>query len=142
VRVIFGVDSRAEHCFGARALAAPAQEKANPVCDCVFREFLVGFDWNSAGLSPDARRIIDDAASYYRRQAVKPRRINIGANSDASESKDIAQRRVVAVEDQLISAGVPRQIIAVTAYGDRHPLVPASQDAKDARNRMTAISLD
>jgi OOP family OmpA-OmpF porin len=123
------------------APAAPAQ----PVVQAPSapRTYLVFFDWNRADLTTRAREIIGEAAQNTRR--VSATRIEVAGHADRSGTpaynQRLSQRRADAVAAELVSRGVSRSDIGVTAFGESRPLVATADGVREPQNRRVEIVL-
>lgn len=105
--------------------------------------YLVFFDWDRADLSARAREIIGEAVVNARR--VSTTRIEVAGHADRSGSaaynQRLSQRRADAVVAELLARGVSRGEIAVTAFGERRPVVPTADGVREPQNRRVEIVL-
>ncbi len=132
--------------FGApRPAAAPvaAQQPAPPPAPEVARTYLVFFDFNRADLTGRAREIIAQAANASR--TARATRVEVAGHADRSGSPQynqrLSQRRAEAVASELVSRGVNRSDIGVTAFGESRPLVPTADGVREPQNRRVEIVL-
>jgi outer membrane protein OmpA-like peptidoglycan-associated protein len=109
----------------------------------IARTYLVFFDFNRADLTGRAREIIGEAAQNSRR--VGPTRVEVAGHADRSGSPQynqrLSQRRAEAVASELVSRGVNRSDIGVTAFGESRPLVPTADGVREPQNRRVEIVL-
>ena len=108
-----------------------------------FRYILFAFD--SAQLSPVARREVERFALVLNHSRVLRRSVTVEGHADSIGSDayntELSRRRATAVAEELITHGVRRDRVAVEAYGERRPLAPNTHtDGTDnpagrARNR-------
>ena len=107
------------------------------------RTYLVFFDFNRADLTGRAREIIGEAAQNSRR--VQSTRIEVAGHADRSGSPQynqrLSQRRAEAVASELVSRGVNRSDIGVTAFGESRPLVATADGVREPQNRRVEIVL-
>jgi outer membrane protein OmpA-like peptidoglycan-associated protein len=99
------------------ALLLPALVAAQPSPDArwsSYRDFW--FDYGSAVLDSSQRDNIRDAVNYLHQHPSY--RLAIDAGADAADS--LRSRRVAAIRDALIAAGVPKYKIQEGLYGDEH----------------------
>jgi len=91
-----------------------------------FRNILFQFD--SALLSPEARREVERFAFVLNDPRVQRRRVTLEGHADAigtaAYNLELSRRRATMVADELIAHGVRRNRVAVEAYGERHPVAP------------------
>ena len=107
------------------------------------RSYEVLFALGSAALDAQGRRTIGEAAQAA--QTGQDARIEVSGNTDTSGSpaanQALSERRAKAVTDALVRAGVTKDNIAVTAFGDTKPQVPTGPGIVEARNRRVEILL-
>ena len=123
--------------------APPAPAPAVAPAPGVARTYLVFFDWDRADLTTRAREIIGEAAQNARR--VSSTRIEVAGHADRSGTPQynqrLSQRRAEAVASELVSRGVGRNDIAITAFGESRPLVPTADGVREPQNRRVEIVL-
>ena len=108
-----------------------------------FRYILFAFD--SAQLSPVARREVERFALVLNHSRVLRRSVTVEGHADSIGSDayntELSRRRATAVAEELMAHGVRRDRVAVEAYGERRPVAPNTHtDGTDnpagrARNR-------
>jgi OmpA-OmpF porin, OOP family len=107
------------------------------------RTYLVFFDWDRADLTARAREIVAEAAQNARR--VQSTRIEVAGHADRSGSPQynqrLSQRRADAVAAELVSRGIDRSEVVVTAFGESRPLVQTADGAREPQNRRVEIVL-
>ncbi len=134
------------------ALLAPAvayaQQSAEPVTAAVSGQiapgkYLVFFKLNQAALTPDAVRVVGEAAQEYKRTGAA--RITATGYTDLSGSpaynQALSERRAAAVQGELVGLGVPASVITVVGEGENDPLVPTADGVREARNRRVEIEI-
>ncbi len=131
--------------FGAPRPVAPAvaDTPVAPRPPEVARTYLVFFDWNRADLTDRARQIIGEAANASR--TARATRIEVAGHADRSGTPQynqrLSQRRAEAVASELVSRGVSRNDIGVTAFGESRPLVQTADGVREPQNRRVEIVL-
>jgi len=107
------------------------------------RTYLVFFDWDRADLTNRARQIVGEAATASTR--VQTTRIEVQGNADRSGTalynQRLSLRRAQVVAAELVRHGVPKQEIAIHAFGDTRPLVPTAAGVREPQNRRVEIIL-
>lgn len=108
-----------------------------------FRYILFAFD--SAQLSPVARREVERFALVLNHSRVLRRSVTVEGHADSIGSDayntELSRRRATAVAEELVAHGVRRDRVAVEAHGERRPVAPNTHsDGTDnpagrARNR-------
>jgi outer membrane protein OmpA-like peptidoglycan-associated protein len=116
-------------------IAAPAPAPA--------RTYLVFFDWDRADLSGRARQIIAEAAQASTH--VQLTQIEVSGYADrtgtAQYNLGLSRRRADNVAAELVRLGVPKNVIAIQAFGDTHLLVPTGPGVREPQNRRVEIVL-
>lgn len=84
------------------------------------RNYVLFFRFDSAALSPEAHKIVDQAVEGI--EAMKPHTIAIAGYTDkigsAARNQRLAQRRIAAVEDALKSANVDPKLFLRISLGE------------------------
>jgi len=116
-------------------MAAPAPAPA--------RTYLVFFDWDKYDLTDRAKAIIAEAAQNSTK--VQTTRIQVNGFTDTSGTPEynmgLSIRRANSVKAQLITDGVPANIISIEGFGDTHLLVPTGPGVREPQNRRVEIIL-
>jgi len=99
-----------------------------------FRNVLFAFD--SADLTPQARRQIERMAFVLNHPQATTRRVTLEGHADAigtdSYNLDLSRRRAESVAQELVAGGVRRDRLAVEAFGKHRPVAPNTMpDGKD-----------
>ena len=116
-------------------IAAPAPAAA--------RTYLVFFDWDRADLTARARQIIAEAAQASTH--VQLTQIEVSGYADrtgtAQYNLALSRKRADNVASELVRLGVPKNAIAIQAFGDTHLLVPTAEGVREPQNRRVEIVL-
>lgn len=115
--------------------AAPAPAKRRIVLRGVH------FDFNAASLRPDARAVLDEAASTLREAAsvrVAVEGHTDGVGSDAYNLR-LSERRAQTVGDELTRQGIDAGRIAIAGLGETKPV--ASNDTEEGRAQNRRVEL-
>jgi OmpA-OmpF porin, OOP family len=116
---------------------APAPRAETP------KDFLVFFDWSKATLTPEARKIIADAAAQAKAAGVKS--IKVTGFTDRSGPADynlhLSVRRAESVRAEFVRLGIPAGNIAIEGRGEEDPLVPTADGVREPQNRRASIAL-
>jgi OOP family OmpA-OmpF porin len=135
VRYAFNVPTPALPAVAPARAAMPTAEPS--------RSYLVFFDWDKATLTERARGIVKEAAANAAR--VRHTRIDVNGNADASGTpaynQGLSMRRAQAVAAELVTDGMAKADITITAAGDTKPLVPTAPGAREPQNRRVEIVL-
>jgi OOP family OmpA-OmpF porin len=117
------------------AQAAPAPAPAQP------RNFLVFFDFNKSTLTPDAMKIVEQAATEFKKSGKS--RVDLIGHADRSGNDRynlaLSVRRAEAVKAALVKQGLTLGAITVTGKGESVPLVPTADGAREPQNRRVEI---
>jgi outer membrane protein OmpA-like peptidoglycan-associated protein len=104
--------------------------------------FTTCFDLDRADITPDGRRIIEQAAANAR--AGNASRITVVGHADTSGSSvhndRLSAQRAEAVRQALIAAGVPAGAIEARGVGETNLAVPTPDQMREPRNRCVVIS--
>jgi outer membrane protein OmpA-like peptidoglycan-associated protein len=124
--------------LGAHAQTAPA---APPVEASIPHSYLVFFDFDKADLTPEALKVVDQAAANA--AAGKVTKIEATGYTDTVGSEAynmrLSRRRALAVSSELEKQGVPADEIAIFAKGKHDLLVPTADGVKEPQNRRVQI---
>lgn len=116
----------------------PAQPPAPPATP---RSYLVFFDFDKSDLTPEAMRIVDEAAKDA--APTKVTRIELTGHTDTVGSDAynmrLSRRRAESVAAELEKQGIPSNDIAIFAKGKRDLLVPTADGVREAQNRRVQI---
>lgn len=147
--LLFGVTYK----FGAAAapapapapmpVAAPAPMPAPKPAPQVAKNYMVFFDFDKALVTPEASRVIQQAAAAAKSNAST--RIDLTGHTDLAGSDKynmaLSLKRANAVKAQLVSQGVPADQIVVVAKGKSAPLVVTPDGVREPQNRRVEIVL-
>ncbi len=107
------------------------------------RNFLVFFEFAKSDVTPEANRVIIQAADSAKAGNVT--RINVTGHADragsAAYNQALSRRRASAVMDALVRRGISRNQIFVFARGESQPLVATRDGVREAQNRRVEIVL-
>lgn len=123
------------------AAPAPAPVAAKPAA--VQKQFLVFFDFNKADITPEASKVITQAADAAKKGSVS--RVALTGHADRSGSDKynmaLSLKRANAVKDQLVKQGIPADQISVVGKGESEPLVATPDGVREPQNRRVEIVL-
>lgn len=118
----------------------PAQPAAVPAAE---HKFEVYFNFDRYNLTPEAKRIIDQAAATVKQQPST--HVDVVGKTDtvgsAAYNKRLSDRRAQAVVAELVAQGVPHDRITASGVGKTELPVPTPQGVREARNRVAEITL-
>ncbi|NNL84720.1 MAG: OmpA family protein, partial [Myxococcales bacterium] len=104
----------------------------------------VNFDFDRAEIRPDARIVLDEAASQL--SQCKVGAITVAGHTDSTGpeayNQGLSERRASSVADYLASQGVSRSRLQPVGYGESQPV--ASNGTRDGRalNRRVELNLE
>lgn len=112
---------------------------------CAFGEEIrlqgVGFELNSATLTPQSVSVLDDAADTLRKHP--DMKVEAQGYTDASGDDgynlSLSERRAQAVRDYLISRGAAADNITARGYGEANPIADNGTKAGRAQNRRVTL---
>jgi hypothetical protein len=104
-------------------------------------QFVVFFPTDEATLSPDAARVVDEAAAEYQQTGVAQIVVTGHTDTTGSAAYNLAlsERRAAMVADELIRRGVPATDIVTVGRGEEDLLVPTADGVNEPRNRRVEI---
>jgi peptidoglycan-associated lipoprotein len=104
---------------------------------------MVFFEFDSAHLTPDARRILDQNAEFLRAQPGV--RVLIEGHCDERGTQEynlhLGERRAEAARQYLISKNVPADQLHTISWGEERPLVAGSGEQAWSRNRRVQFQV-
>jgi hypothetical protein len=105
--------------------------------------YVVYFDFDRATLTPDGRRVIDQAIAAARNGG-NPL-IRVDGHTDTAGANDyniaLSNRRADAVADYMVAQGIPAEEIQVAGEGEQNPAVPTGDGVPNGPNRRVVILL-
>ena len=105
--------------------------------------FLVFFDWDKYNLTPEARRVVGEAAQAY--QASGRSTIVATGYTDLSGppayNYKLSERRAASVKAELVRLGIPATSITTIVRGENDPLVPTADGVREPQNRRVEIQM-
>jgi OmpA-OmpF porin, OOP family len=123
-----------------RAIPASATLKRDDIAQT---GFVVLFDLDSAKLSEDGARILDDAVATAKRLGAAM--VRIAGHADRSGTRPhnarLSLRRADIVADAFTAAGIDGSAIRMEALGEDNPVVPTPDGMVEPRNRRVEIGI-
>jgi len=101
------------------------------------------FDFNSYALKPEAKKVLDEVASYvvntpYQKVVVEGHTDDVGSED---YNLKLSRQRARSVADYLIAKGVDPEKVEVVGYGESKPKYPNTTEENRAKNRRVEIKL-
>lgn len=122
---------------------APAPQAISPSAPVATQTFVVYFDTGRATLTPQGRRVADDAVAAFKRSNAT--HIAIAGYTDtvgsAPTNEALSRRRAETVRDYLVGRGVPLSEMTVGWHGENDLQVPTGNDVPQAHNRRVVINI-
>jgi outer membrane protein OmpA-like peptidoglycan-associated protein len=107
----------------------------------VARSYQVFFDFNKSDLTPEAVKVVDQAAANA--APAKVTRIDVTGHTDTVGSDAynmrLSRRRAESVAAELEARGIPASEIAIFAKGKKDLLVPTADGVREPQNRRVQI---
>jgi outer membrane protein OmpA-like peptidoglycan-associated protein len=123
--------------FGTQPALAQSEAKA-----CVAGPWIVSFEFDSDGITPQAAAILDDAASKYAKCGEA--QVSIAGHTDRKGNDQynvgLSQRMAANVRSYLAGRGVPDGVMTTEAFGESRPLVNTKDGVREPRNRRVEIT--
>jgi OOP family OmpA-OmpF porin len=126
-----------------RAPAAPPKAPP-PVQPKAPKQFIVFFGFNKSNLTPEAARVVADAAAAAKEYGSAS--IMVVGHTDTVGSpaynNALSMRRSGAVKDGLIGNGIPASAISTAGRGESELMVQTGDGVKEPQNRRATIDLN
>lgn len=107
------------------------------------QNFIVFFDFDKADLTPEARKVLDQAAQYAKANGKAT--IDVTGYTDLSGTvaynQRLSERRARAVAQYLEHLGIPHQAIVEAGRGKTNPRVPTADGVREPQNRRVEIQM-
>jgi OmpA-OmpF porin, OOP family len=109
----------------------------------VATSYLLFFDWDRAGMPPEAQAIVRDAAAAIKSSGTDKVVVTgfTDSSGNAKYNMRLSERRAEAVKEELIKNGVPADIITAQGRGEEVPIVPTGANEREPQNRRVRIEL-
>jgi outer membrane protein OmpA-like peptidoglycan-associated protein len=139
----FGPEAKPAPAPAPVPVAAPAPMPAPKPAPMVAKNYIVFFDFDKAVITPEAAKVIQQAAAAAK-QGASPR-IDLTGHTDLAGTDKYNQalslKRANAVKEQLVKLGLSAEQIGVVAKGKSQPLVPTADGVREPQNRRVEIVL-
>ncbi len=103
----------------------------------------VHFNLDSHNLKPEARRVVECWASYFKSKSGQA--VLIAGNADERGTREynlgLGDRRANSVKSYLVALGIQARRIRTISYGKERPIDPGSSESSWAKNRNALASL-
>jgi iron complex outermembrane receptor protein len=133
----FNAGSMATETKAAAYVPPPVMAAAAPVA----HSYQVFFDFNKSDLTPEAVKVVDQAAANA--APAKVTRIDVTGHTDTVGSDAynmrLSRRRAESVAAELEARGIPSSEIAIFAKGKKDLLVPTADGVREPQNRRVQI---
>lgn len=105
--------------------------------------FLLFFDWDRAGMPPEAKAIVADAAAAIQSSGVQKVTVTgfTDTSGNATYNMRLSQQRAEAVKAELVRNGVPAGIVTTEGRGEELLIVPTGPNVREPQNRRVRIEL-
>jgi OmpA-OmpF porin, OOP family len=104
-------------------------------------QFQVLFDFNSAALTPEARKTVGDIGAAYKKY--NPATVMVVGHTDTSGVGDsniaLSQKRAETVANALTKEGVAQNKMRIEAYGEERPKQKTGDGVKEQQNRRVDV---
>jgi outer membrane receptor protein involved in Fe transport len=110
----------------------------------VARSYMVFFDFNKSDLTPDATKIVDQAAKNAAPAKVTQLTVTGHTDTVGSDAYNmrLSRRRAETVAAELEKQGIPSSEIEIVAKGKKDLLVPTKDGVREPQNRRVQIVYD
>ncbi len=124
-------------------VAAPAPMPAPKPAPVAVKNYLVFFDFDKAQITPEAARIIQQAAAASKSSGAV--RVDLTGHTDRSGgdayNMALSLKRANAVKEQLVKLGLTADQITVVGKGETAPMVATPDGVREPQNRRVEIVL-
>ncbi|MEQ1866305.1 MAG: OmpA family protein [Micropepsaceae bacterium] len=124
--------------------AAPPRAAEPPTPGRAPKQFIVFFGFNKSNLTPEAARVVADAAAAAKEYGSAS--IMVVGHTDSSGSsaynQSLSMRRSQAVKDGLAANGVPGSMVSTGGRGEAELMVQTGDGVKEPQNRRATIDLN
>jgi OmpA-OmpF porin, OOP family len=108
------------------------------------KQFIVFFGFNKSNLTPEAARVVADAAAAAKEYGSAS--ISVVGHTDTSGSdtynQALSMRRSAAVKDGLVGQGIPVSMVSTSGRGEAELMVQTGNGVKEPQNRRATMDLN
>jgi len=122
--------------------SAPSAPDSPPqTVDNLAGPFMLFFDWDSSGVSPQAAAVLDLVIAIHRSIPADPILIigHADRSGPAGTNLRLSRHRAEQVKAYLVRHGVPAAMTRISAFGESHPLNETPDGRRDRENRRVEI---
>lgn len=139
------IDDARDNFFAALGELKPATETSQAAPAPVeTTSTVLYFPFDATALTETAKAAINELASYLKSAGNVT--ININGHADRAGSDDynmkLSEQRAKLVEDALLEAGVPKEILHYFAFGESDPKQPTDDGQREPLNRRVEIFIE
>jgi outer membrane protein OmpA-like peptidoglycan-associated protein len=113
-----------------------------PIPACIDGPFVVYFDWANDEIGPQARAVLDNAASAY--QICRQAQVIVAGHADRSGpdpyNVGLSQRRATNVRAYLAGRGIPDGAMTTVALGESRLQIDTADGVREPLNRRVEIT--
>jgi OmpA-OmpF porin, OOP family len=103
--------------------------------------FIIFFDWDKSVITPEADKILTDAAEAFK--STGQASLQLAGHADKSGTdgynEALSGRRSSAAIKRLVALGVPESAISSSSFGEGKPLVDTADGVREPQNRRVEI---
>ena len=108
------------------------------------KQFIVFFGFNKSNLTPEAARVVADAAAAAKEYGSAS--ISVVGHTDTSGSdaynQALSMRRSQTVKDGLVAQGIPGSMVSTSGRGEAELMVQTGNGVKEPQNRRATMDLN
>jgi OmpA-OmpF porin, OOP family len=103
--------------------------------------FIIFFDWDKSVITPEADKILTDAADAYKSTGQVAIQLAGHADKSGTDSYNeaLSGRRSNAATKRLVALGVPESAISSSSFGEGKPMVETADGVREPQNRRVEI---
>ncbi len=105
--------------------------------------FMLYFKLGSPELVPESKKVLHEVIWTIKDRASMD--ISVVGHCDTYGAEDanirLSTRRAQAVADSIVAAGIAKEYLEITSYGERYPIVPTGDQVKEPKNRRVEVTI-